>query len=51
MPTISTKHPWEQFRLKKIGNVADVVRGGGGKLSIQTDDSGDIFSPPGQETP
>ena len=51
MPTISKKNPWEQFRLTKIGNVADVVRGGGGKLSIQTDDSGDIFSPPGQETP
>lgn len=51
MPKISKKQAWEQFRLTKIGNVADVVRGGGGKLSITTDDSGDIFSPPGQETP
>ena len=50
MPKTSMKHPWERFRLTKIGNVADVVRGGGGKLSIETDDTGDIFSPSGTET-
>ena len=49
MPKTSMKHPWENFRLTKVGNIADVVRGGGGKLSVVTADSGDVFSPPGVE--
>ncbi len=45
MSKTSMKHPWEKFRLTKVGNVADVVRGGEGKLSLQANDSGDIRKP------
>ncbi len=49
MSKTSMKHPWEKFRLTKVGNVADVVRGGGGKLSLVANDSGDIRKPSGLE--
>ncbi len=43
-----TKQAWETMRLTDVGTVADVVQGGGGKLSPTTADTGDIRKPPGQ---
>lgn len=43
----SMKHPWQNFRLTKVGNVADVVRGGGGKLSPVEGDPGEALKVPG----
>lgn len=43
----SMKHPWQKFRLAKVGNVADVVRGGGGKLSPTEGDPGEALKVPG----
>jgi hypothetical protein len=43
------KHPWEKFRVTKVGNVADVVRGGGGKLSTAGGDPGESLKEVGTE--
>jgi len=40
---------WEPPRMSYVGHVAEVLQGGGGKLSPVTADSGDIRKPPGQE--
>ena len=41
---------WEPMSLDAVGHVGDVLQGGGGKLSIQSDDSGDApRKPQGQE--
>lgn len=42
------KKPWIPMQLTALGDVGDVVRGGGGKLSPPTHDTGDIRKPPGQ---
>jgi hypothetical protein len=47
----STRHPkprqvWVRPRLKRIGDLEQIVRGGGGKLSA-TGDTGDGRKPPG----
>jgi hypothetical protein len=42
------KLAWEPMRLTEVGTVADVVHGGGGKLSPTPGDPGDIRKPPGQ---
>ncbi len=39
--SISNKKPWEPMRLVHVGAIADVVKGGGGKMSINAADSGD----------
>ena len=44
------KYPWQKLRLTKVGNVADVVRGGGGKLSTAEGDPGDSLKVPGGDT-
>ena len=45
-----SKRIWETMKLKRVGHMADVVRGGGGKLSVQADDTGDApRKPKGQE--
>lgn len=49
MSKTSLKHPWEKFRLTKVGNVADVVRGGGGKLSVSGGDPGESLKESGGE--
>lgn len=33
--------PWESFRLVEVGDLAEVLENGGGKLSIAALDSGD----------
>ena len=40
---------WEPMEAKDVGHVGEVLRGGGGKLSIVSDDSGDVRKPKGQE--
>lgn len=42
------KKPWTALKVVRVGHVAEVVKGGGGKLSPTTGDSGDIGKPPGQ---
>ena len=42
------KGQWKKPELKQAGNVADVLQGGGGKLSITSNDSGDVRKPGGQ---
>jgi hypothetical protein len=49
VPKTSVKHPWEKFRLTKVGNVADVVRQGGGKLSTVGGDPGESLKEQGGE--
>jgi hypothetical protein len=39
---------WEPFRVTDMGHIADVVQGGGGKLSLTSADTGDIRKPRGQ---
>ena len=44
------KKTWETPRLREVGTIGQVLRGGGGKLSIQADDTGDSpRKPKGQE--
>jgi hypothetical protein len=40
---VDKKHErvWESMRLDPVGHIGDVLKGGGGKLSIVSDDSGD----------
>jgi hypothetical protein len=42
-----TKQPWEPMRLTYIGHVAEIIRGGGGKLSLSGSDPGDARKPSG----
>lgn len=44
----SSRRPWEQPDVKPVGSVAEVLRGGGGKLSITAADTGDANKPKGQ---
>jgi hypothetical protein len=39
---------WVKPELKNAGTIADILKGGGGKLSIETNDTGDIRKPKGQ---
>lgn len=43
------RQPWQSMKLTVIGQVSEIVRGGGGKLSIPADDMGDYNKPKGQE--
>ena len=40
---------WETPELKDAGNVADVLQGGGGKLSYGAQDTGDPRKPTGSQ--
>jgi hypothetical protein len=42
------KQKWEPVKLEDVGHVAEVVQGGGGKLTPVSQDTGDIRKPPGQ---
>jgi len=48
MPEMERKE-WQEPRIVCVGDVAEVVQGGDGKLSIAAADSGDEFKPPGGE--
>ncbi|MBA3474633.1 MAG: hypothetical protein H0T57_15670 [Rubrobacter sp.] len=43
------KRSWEPMQLSSVGHISQVVEGGGGKLSVMTDDMGDRRKPKGQE--
>lgn len=43
------KERWESMKMTYVGNIRDVVQGGGGKTVIATGDPGDSLKPPGQE--
>jgi len=47
-PKTETKRTWEEPSVRKVGNVGDVLRGGGGKMSVTADDAGDVRKPKGQ---
>lgn len=40
---------WEEPRLALVGDVAEVIQGGDGKLSLAEADSGDTLKPSGGE--
>lgn len=42
------KPDWLKPELKDAGTIAEILKGGGGKLSIETSDTGDIRKPKGQ---
>jgi hypothetical protein len=44
----SKKQSWEPMQLTYVGHVAEIVQGGGGKLSGTGGDPGDSRKPPGQ---
>ena len=44
----ATKPNWTAPVAKNAGTVADILKGGGGKLSIETNDTGDVRKPKGQ---
>ncbi len=44
---ITTLKPWERPSLVYIGNVSQVLQGGGGKLTPSPNDPGDINKPKG----
>jgi hypothetical protein len=47
----NNKKPWEPMKIQYLGDVAEVVQNGGGKLSPGLEDTGDtIRKPPGLET-
>jgi hypothetical protein len=39
---------WEPIKVIYVGHMAEVLQGGGGKLSLNAADTGDIRKPPGQ---
>ena len=47
-PSLPEKQRWTPPTLKYVGNVGDVLQGGGGKLSPSDADTGDNRKPPGQ---
>lgn len=42
------KPAWKKPEMKDAGTVAEILKGGGGKTSIETADTGDIRKPKGQ---
>lgn len=47
-PHFAERKPWESLGRTFVGNIAEVVQGGGGKLSPTSNDSGDAGKPKGQ---
>ena len=45
---VADDRKWMPMKLTYIGDLQALVQGGGGKLSPETHDSGDIRKPPGQ---
>jgi hypothetical protein len=42
------RRPWTVMTLTHLGNVVELLKGGGGKLSPVAADSGDVRKPRGQ---
>lgn len=49
MKVETKREEWLEPQLTSVGDVAEVIQGGGGKLSISAEDSGDGGKPSGQE--
>ena len=45
--TKPAKPAWVAPEVKEAGTIADILKGGGGKLSIETTDTGDVRKPKG----
>lgn len=45
----NTKQTWEPMTLTHVGQIGEIVQGGGGKLSMVGGDPGDVRKPKGQE--
>ena len=41
------KQPWVEMKISYVGNVSEILQGGGGKLSVSGGDTGDSRKPPG----
>jgi hypothetical protein len=48
---VSQKKNWCSMQINNVGNLTDIVQGGGGKLSLTGGDPGDPRKPRGQERP
>ena len=46
-PVAASRAAWQKPSLQRVGNVGNVFLGGGGKLSVTADDSGDTRKPKG----
>jgi hypothetical protein len=44
-----TKKPWASLKVTHVGHVADVVKGGGGKLSTTGGDPGEALKQQGND--
>lgn len=49
MKVETKREEWQEPQLTGVGDVSEVIQGGGGKLSISAEDSGDSGKPSGQE--
>jgi len=47
-PGASRRKPYQPPRLTFLGNLVDVVRAGGGKVSLLAPDGPDVRKPPGK---
>ena len=47
-PERSPAQKWVRPQLKSVGNIGEVLQGGGGKLSLVSQDPGDTRKPSGQ---
>lgn len=46
-PGAAGKLAWEPMKLTDLGHVGEVLQGGGGKLSLVANDTGDVRKPKG----
>jgi len=40
------RRPWEPMQLRYVGHVADILQGGGGKISMTGGDPGEVRKEP-----
>jgi hypothetical protein len=41
------KQPWVEMKISYVGDISEILQGGGGKLSVSGGDTGDSRKPPG----
>jgi hypothetical protein len=46
--TAQDRRPWKIPSVKTVGTIGEVLQGGGGKLSVTLNDTGDVNKPKGQ---
>ena len=46
-PKSSEKKTWQPMKLSPLGKATSLIKGGGGKLTPMTNDTGDIRKPKG----